>query len=393
MYNTSKEQLVALQQAGEFEWESTGYLNFSDIDASIKLYDKKGTLVKESSVYRQGDTEILMTVVQDSGPYYLAVSSSDGNPSLKPYQLRVKTKMIPGEGHKERISGPDRYDTSLAFSNRIPDHSLDVVLLANGKNYPDALAAVVLNQVMNGTTLLVNDSDKVLQSAIDETKRLLKKDGKVIILGGTNAISSNVEKSFEKSFKVDRISGENRTKTSIEIAKKVKKNPDEIIVVSGLDFADALSIATYASNTTTPVLLNTSKITLTKELEEYVKQHKVKKVTVVGGKSAVTEDAVKKLKAAGVKNVSRVSGTNRYMTSVEVAKKFYPESVAVGIASGKMFPDALSGSNFASKNNMPIVLVNGHTMINELTGYLKEAKVEHYYIYGGKNSINANIVK
>ncbi|WP_157182481.1 cell wall-binding repeat-containing protein [Bacillus sp. m3-13] len=88
-----------------------------------------------------------------------------------------------------------------------------------------------------------------------------------------------------------------------------------------------------------------------------------------------------------------MSGTNRYLTSVEVAEKFYPESVAVGVASGKMFPDALSGSNFSSKNNMPIVLVNGQAMINNLTGYLKEAKVEHYYIYGGTKSVNANIVK
>ncbi|MGD6990998.1 cell wall-binding repeat-containing protein [Sutcliffiella horikoshii] len=82
---------------------------------------------------------------------------------------------------------------------------------------------------------------------------------------------------MKKSFKIDRISGENRTKTSIEIAKKVKKNLQEIIVVSGLDFADALSIAPYASNTTTPLLLNTTKITLTKELEDYVIQNKVKK--------------------------------------------------------------------------------------------------------------------
>jgi subtilisin family serine protease/putative cell wall-binding protein len=411
---------IALQQVGELEWESTGYLNYvangqdtdwyeipswknssfqiefnvpSDIDGSIKLYDKKGTLVKESSIYGQGDAEILMTVGQESGPYYLAVSSLDGNPSLKPYHLKVNTQMVPGEGNKERISGPDRYGTSLAFSNRIPDHSLDAVFLANGKNYPDALAGVVLNKVMNGTTLLVSESDIVLQNAINEAKRLLKKDGKVIILGGNSAISSNVEKRFKNHFKVDRISGENRTKTSIEIAKKVKKNPEEIIVVSGLDFADALSIAPYASDTMTPVLLNTSKTTLTKELEEYVKQNKVKKVTVIGGKSAVAEDAVKKLKAAGVKEVSRVSGSDRYLTSVEVAKKFYPESEAVGIASGKLFPDALSGSHFASKNNMPIVLVNGTTMINELTSYLKDANVDDYYIYGGKNSVNESIIK
>jgi subtilisin family serine protease/putative cell wall-binding protein len=411
---------ITLKQVSEFEWEAAGYLNYvangqdtdwysipawknsnleitfdvpSDIDGKIQLFDKKGNLVKESSYYGHGDAEILVSAGKESGPYYLALSSTDGNPSLKPYHVSVKASLVPGEGNKERISGPDRYDTSLAFSNRIPDHSLDVVILANGKNYPDALAGVVLNQVLNGTILLVNDSDKVQQNAVNEAKRLLKKDGKVIVLGGVNAISSKVENTFKKHFKVERISGENRTKTSIEIAKKVEKNPGEIILVSGLEFADALSIAPYASDSKLPILLNASKTSLTKEIEDYVKQNKVKKVTIIGGKAAVSNDAEKKLKSAGVKEITRVSGQNRYLTAVEVAKKYYPNTSAVGIASGKVFPDALSGSHFAAKNNMPVVLVNGKTMADELKGYLKDAKVQNYYIYGGEKVVDGNIVK
>jgi putative cell wall-binding protein len=185
----------------------------------------------------------------------------------------------------------------------------------------------------------------------------------------------------------------NRTKTSIKIAEKVQKNSEEIIVVSGMDFADALGIAPYAIDNTMPILLNASKTTLTKDLEDYVKQNKVQKVTVIGGKAAVSDDAVKKLKAAGVKEVTRVSGQNRYLTAVEVAKKYYPNAEAVGVSSGKLFPDALSGSHFAAKNNMPIVLVNGQTMVDELAAYLKIADVKDYYIYGGEKVVSGNIVK
>jgi putative cell wall-binding protein len=184
----------------------------TDIDVEIELFDKHGKLVAQSSYYGLGDAEVLMTTGNESGPYYLALSSADGNPSLKPYQVKVKAKSVPAEGNKERISGPTRDDTSLGFSNKIPDHSLDTILLANGKNYPDALAGVVLNQVLNGTVLLVSDSNSVQQNALNEAKRLLKKDGKVIVLGGVNAISSSVENTFKKHFKVEWISGETEQK-------------------------------------------------------------------------------------------------------------------------------------------------------------------------------------
>ncbi|WP_078378705.1 S8 family serine peptidase [Sutcliffiella halmapala] len=411
---------LSLTQVGDFDWEATGYLNYvangqdvdwyqipawknselaitfnvpSDIDGKIQLFDKKGKLVKESNYYGQGDAEILLTTGKEAGPYYLALSSTDGNPSLKPYQVAIKAKMVPENGKVERISGSTRYGTSLAFSSRIPDQSLDYVLLANGNNYPDALAGVVLNDVLNGTVLLVSDNDTVQENALKEAKRLLKSDGKILILGGVSAVSMKVENSFKKNFKVERVSGHSRTHTSIEIAKKVSKNPKEIILVSGLNFADALTIAPYASDNQIPILLNSSSSTLSKEIEAYIKQNKVKKVTVIGGKAAVSEDAVKKLKAAGATDITRVSGQTRYLTALEVAKKYYPQTSAVGIANGKVFPDALSGSHFAAKNNMPIVLVDGQSMVSDLSKYLKETKVQNYYIYGGPKVVDGNIVK
>ncbi|QFT90677.1 Thermophilic serine proteinase precursor [Bacillus sp. THAF10] len=402
------------------EWQATGYFNYnknsedtdwyvvpawanshmevkldvpSDINGELKLFDKNGKLLAQSSYYGYGDAEIIHGVGKAAGPYYLAVSSADGNPSLKPYQLSVNSTILPKEGNVERVSGPTRYETALAFSSKIADHSLDRVILASGKNFPDALSGVVLNQALNGTVLLINDDAAVQKKVVNEAKRLLKENGKIIILGGVNAVTASTEAHFKKHFKVERISGATRTETSIKIANEVVSKPEEVIVVSGLTFADALSIAPYAAENQIPILLNTSKTALTKEISDYLKQKSVKKVTVIGGAAAVTEEAVKQMKQAGVKEVNRVSGKNRYLTSVEIAKKFYPEASVVGVASGKTFPDALSGSHFASENSMPIVLVDGKAMTAELKEFVKKSNIKHFYLFGGEKAINGNIVK
>jgi serine protease len=409
---------LELKKIADNHFEATGYLNYkgskedsdwyvlpawknsrahinlevpADIDGVIKVYNKKGNLVHSIDYYGYGDHEVLELSLEQ-GPYYLAVQSSNGDPSLEPYKLIVKTDMGPLSGHVERIAGSSRYETSLAFSNRIADHSLDYVIVASGENYPDALAGGVLNNVLNATTLLVNEKSEIQTKVINEAKRLLKPKGKVIILGGTKAVSDKVEKEFKKHFSVERIKGENRTKTSLEIAKRVTAKPSEVFIVSGLDFADALSIVPYATQSKLPVLLNDSKTSLNKDIKQYLKENKVSKVTLIGGTAVLSKTVVDSLKSAGVKEIKRIAGISRYHTALEVAKTYYPTVKVVGIANGKNFPDALSGSHFAAVNKMPIILVDGKTIVPDVKSYLMKAGVTSYYVYGGNKVVSEKLI-
>lgn len=363
-----------------------------DLNGELEVFSKDGKLLASSDLYGRGDGELLFTNLP-AGPNYIKVSSSDQNPSLEPYQLNVTTEVLPIEGNVERISGETRYETSLAFAKRLPDHSLDNVLLASGENYPDALSGAVLNDVVNGTTILINNNKNVIEQVLNEAKRLLKPEGNIFILGGKNAVSENIEKAFAKEFNVSRISGDDRTKTSIEIAKKVTKSPKEVFVTTGLDFADALSIAPYATQTQIPILLNGSKKSLSSEIEKYVKDNKIKKVTVVGGTNAITADAVSKLKAAGVTEIERISGEDRFQTSLAVANKYYPKTKNVGLANGRNFPDALSGSQFASELEMPVVLTEQNKLAPQTGLYFEKAKVNNFYLYGGPKAISDSIIE
>ena len=63
--------------------------------------------------------------------------------------------------------------------------------------------------------------------------------------------------------------------------------------------------------------------------------------------------------AKGDYNVNRISGENRYETSLNVCRKLNLSSNTAVITSGENFPDVLSGSALASKMDAPIILTDG----------------------------------
>ena len=88
---------------------------------------------------------------------------------------------------------------------------------------------------------------------------------------------------------------------------------------------------------------------------------------------------------------TRISGTNRYQTAIEVAKKKGSKFDAVVIASGDDYPDALSASYLASQHNAPIVLVNEATM-KEVAAYVKSV-TKKAFIIGGKGAVSSEMEK
>ena len=85
---------------------------------------------------------------------------------------------------------------------------------------------------------------------MDEIKRLKAK--KVVLIGGTGVISSNVENTLKsKGLTVSRIGGQNRYDTSLLIAKELDKLVDvhTVYIAYGFGEPDALSIAAQAGQT------------------------------------------------------------------------------------------------------------------------------------------------
>jgi Leucine-rich repeat (LRR) protein len=88
--------------------------------------------------------------------------------------------------------------------------------------------------------------------------------------------------------------------------------------------------------------------------------------------------------------IARLSGSNKYETSLNVCKYFALNSNTALIASGKSFADALSGSALAQSLNSPIILTNG-TDISLQKNYLDSSGYNNLILIGGNSSISNDI--
>lgn len=297
-------------------------------------------------------------------------------------EKEVKIDRSDSELRAERISGVNRYATAVELSKEGWD-SADTVVLATGNNYADALAGVPLAK-KHDAPLLLSQSSKLTAETYEEIKRLGAKT--VYVVGGTGAISEAVVKQLKSDgIDVKRLSGMDRYETAAKIAEQFGTS-EKAIVVSGLNFPDALSVASYAGTDGTPILLTRNNAVPNATKAALVKLG-VENTLVIGGTGAVSEKA-----ASELPNSFRIRGSNRYETSLEVAKYFGSPTDTVYVATGKGFADALAGGALAAKQNTGVYLV-GNSVPAELGEYLQKNGVEYAKVIGGSGAVSNDIMK
>lgn len=164
----------------------------------------------------------------------------------------------------------------------------------------------------------------------------------------------------EGGIHTNRVRGANRYATSVEVAKKsFTGDQKEVILASGDIYADALVANGLVGLKNRPLVLNgVNKLDAT--VAQYLKDVKAEKVTIIGGNTAISGAVQNELEKMGL-TTERISGTNRYETSVKVLQHFYKannEDVIkdVFLASGENFADALVASVPAALYARPILL-------------------------------------
>ncbi len=299
-----------------------------------------------------------------------------------------------------RLAGDNRYATAAEIAKKAYPSGAKTVILASGMNYADALAGVPLAKAMNAPILLT--ALKTLPAeTLAEIERLNAK--KVIILGGTSAVSADVEKALtDKKLEVERIAGKTRFETAAKIADKMqqqnKKAPTDVFFVYYNGFADALSVSAAAAVKGAPIVYLTTNGALNADTAAYLADLKkagtVKNAYVIGGTSVISDDmATKAANALGLAKATRVAGANRFETCVAVNEKF--ADVLGGdmlcVATGMDFPDALAGGVYAANNNAPLFLINGKLKTSNLNdkqkAYLKSKGASSITAFGGTSVV------
>ncbi|AGY78169.1 cell wall-binding repeat-containing protein [Clostridium autoethanogenum] len=295
-----------------------------------------------------------------------------------------------------RISGANRYETSVNIANNFSSDKLKNVIIVSGSNFPDALAGSVLSKKENAPILLVGKDVNSSGDAINFIKNKLSREGTIYILGGESAVSENFESYFNSLgySSIKRLGGGDRFGTNFIIDRYLmtaKATP--VVIVNAFGFADALSVSSIAASKGYPIIM-TNSFNLPDETKETLKNIEPSKVFIIGGESSVAGNIVSQLKetvpSLNSNDIIRIGGMNRYDTSLNVCKYFNQTSNEAVIASGENFPDALSAGALAAKNNAPIILTDGAN-ISDQKQYLDGSKCEKVILVGGTGAVSEDV--
>ena len=188
-----------------------------------------------------------------------------------------------------------------------------------------------------------------------------------------------------------RIAGKDRIDTAIDISKKFFGKSKTVIVVRSDLFPDSMTASVLAKLLNAPILLNpTDK--LDSRVAEEIKRLGATEIVIVGGTDSISDRVREELKAFDAdKDVERIAGKDRYGTSEMVARRVIgitgKKNTAV-VASGQVFPDALSVGTFASRDGYPILLVKKDLIPSQIQRVIKDLDIDKVYIAGGTDTIS-----
>ncbi|HCU2821030.1 TPA: cell wall-binding protein Cwp10 [Clostridioides difficile] len=304
-------------------------------------------------------------------------SSGGGNSSDSTSNVTVK-----------KLKGADRFETAIKISQSGWTKS-DTVVIVNGedKSMVDGLTATPLASVKN-SPILLSSNEKLPQKTVEELKRL--NPSKVVVIGGNNSMPNSVVeaiKAVNSKISVQRIGGDTRYQTSINIAKEIDKtnNVSKLYIGAGNGEADSLSIASLAGKEKTPIVL-TQKDGVDNEAEQFIKSNKVSNIYFIGGVEKISNKAIEQVGKIANKDISnnRVAGQTRQETNAKVIDKFYSQSKLDGVvvANQDKLIDALAVGPLAAKNNSPVILAT-NTLDKSQESSLKGTNSSKLFEVGG----------
>ena len=312
----------------------------------------------------------------DSEPlrYVCAVFEESTGPGPEP-----ETEVI-------RFAGSNRYETGILAAEHLKEKNgvsaFDNIIIASGADFPDALSATYLAYVKNAPILLVGKDSGSIAKITAYANANLAAGGKVYIVGGEGAVLPAVDSALTVDHK--RLAGSNRYKTNLAVLDEAGLAGKDMLVASGKGYADALSSSAAGK----PILLVAD--ALTPEQKTFLSSNSENygsKFYIIGGTGAVSE-AVESGLAEYRASPVRLAGNNRYDTSRLVAETFFTgEYDTMVIASGKGFPDGLSGGPVAAAYGAPLLLVadgaTGHA------GKIFDAKgLSRLVVMGGTGAVS-----
>lgn len=295
------------------------------------------------------------------------------------------------------------------------------IIVARADEYSDALAAAPMADVLDAPILLnpTGELDADVRAEIARLAAYVPAGGDALnhenlvtvhLLGGTNALSHDVENAIEGIANVDvvvRYQGVDRYQTAVEIAKQTidhyrfESNADgndvNVYLTTGINFPDALAAGAAAANNDGVVLLTKGTVLDSRgftddfliDLETWVLDElwdiNTSEIFAVGGPSATAAADF------DIRLADSYVGADRYETATITAEKVFADDDVdfFAVVSGEGFADALVASGFIANLDGPLLLTRAASLTPVTADYIEAnvANGDAVITFGGPDSL------
>jgi len=286
----------------------------------------------------------------------------------------------PDQVRLSRVKGSDRVDTAISASlAAFDDKTADTAVISRSDNFPDGLAGTSL-AVTYGGPMLLNPPGGMDARVDQELRRVLSAGSTVFVLGGPTALNSSIDTHLrDMGYDVERIAGRDRFETAALVAR-AQPAPKTILVATGQNYPDALAAGAAAAQSGGTVLLSDNG-SMPPVSAAYLSDFRVP-VVAIGGPAA-----------AAVPGAEAIVGSDRFATSVAVARRFFARPAIVAIGSGASFPDSLSGGALVGRFSGPMLLSAPDRLSPVVTDYLNthQPTIKDVLVLGGESAVSRSV--
>lgn len=321
-----------------------------------------------------------------------------------------------------RISGPNRYATSVATSWYTPwgdingdgelgevelengetwvEEPAPIVYVATGENYPDALSAAAPAGAQGGPLLLTR-TGSLPGIVADEIARLQPEQ--IVVAGGTGVVSGDVYAELSDiQPNIRRDAGANRYETSRVLSERgfadLERYQGGALLATGANFPDALAASAVGGTYAIPVVLVKGNASgLDAETEGMFSRLGTYWASIAGNTAVVSQGIEADLVGLlGSEYVERLGGANRYATAVAINDGYfgwdYEENGYVpsgaNIATGINFPDALGAAALAGIYQEPLYTSRPDCIPANTLAHVRYLEIQEVWLYGGENALS-----
>lgn len=285
------------------------------------------------------------------------------------------------------------------------------LITQDGGKYQVVLFAQGKRLTTKGATGTLADENSPLKVTIKADKVKDLKDYVEDLKNANNGYSNSVV-----------VAGEDRIETAIELSSKYYNSDDDnaitedpvnnVVLVGSQAVVDGLVASPLASEKRAPLLLTSAgkldssvkaELKRVMDLKSTTGVNTSKKVYLAGGVNSISKDVENELKDMGLK-VTRLSGDDRYETSLAIADEIGLDNDKAFVVGGTGLADAMSIAPVASQlrnsngeldlkgEATPIVVVDGKAkdINSEVKDFLDDSQVD---IIGGVNSVSKEVME